>query len=91
MKNVASLTKGTAETEKRNLIRLSSVGELEEKINTPSVHKSTVTEILKQSIDVFAEKDTEWGKTKTIEMKIDTGDHLPIWYKHYWTHMLHDR
>ena len=33
-------------------------------------------EPVRYNLDLFAEKDTELGKTKTV--KIDTGDHKPI-------------
>ena len=39
----------------------------------------------KQNRDLFAEMDTDIDKTKTIEMKIDSGDHLPIKLKPYQT------
>ena len=41
--------------------------------------------MIKQSVDLFTEKHAELGKTKTIEMKIDMGDHLPNKLKLYQT------
>ena len=40
--------------------------------------------MIKQNRDLFAEKDTDLGRAKTIEIKIDNGDHLPINLKPYW-------
>ena len=39
---------------------------------------NTVTELKKQNKDLFPEKDIDLGKTKIIEMKIDSGDQLSI-------------
>ena len=35
-------------------------------------------ELVSYNLDLFAEKDTELGKTQTVKKKIDTGDHKPI-------------
>ena len=40
---------------------------------------------MRQKIDLFAEKDTDLGKTKTLEMRIETGNHPPIKLKPYRT------
>ena len=40
---------------------------------------------MRYNVDLFAEKDTELGKTQTIKMKIDTDDHKPIKLKPYRT------
>ena len=40
---------------------------------------------MRQNIDFFAEKDTDLGKTKTLEMRIETGNHPPIKLKPYRT------
>ena len=34
--------------------------------------------LLRYNLDLFAEKDTELGKTQPVKMKIGTGDHKPI-------------
>ena len=47
------------------------------KINAPLEHKETIQMIIKQNIYLFAEKDTDLGRTQTIGMSIDTGSHLP--------------
>ena len=40
---------------------------------------------MRQNIDLFAEKDRDLGKTKTLEMRIETGNHPPIKLKPYRT------
>ena len=35
-------------------------------------------DLIEQNIDLFAEKDTDLGKTNMIKMSIDTGNHPPI-------------
>ena len=35
-------------------------------------------ELVRYNLDLFAEKDTELGKTQMVKMKIGTGDHKPI-------------
>ena len=57
--------------------KVSSFTEIKQKINTPSTFKETVEEIVRHNLDLFAEKDTDLGKTHTIKMTIDTGDHPP--------------
>ena len=57
--------------------KTSSMEALEENINKQYICKSTFTEMIK-NMELFAEKDTHLGKSKTIEIKIDTADHLPI-------------
>ena len=42
-------------------------------------------ELVRYNLDLFAEKDTELGKTQIIKMKIDTDDHKPIKLKPYRT------
>ena len=42
-------------------------------------------ELVRYNLDLFAEKDTELGKTQTVKMKIDNGDHKPIKLKPYRT------
>ena len=42
-------------------------------------------ELVRYNLDLFVEKDTELGKTQTIKMKIDIGDHKPIKLKSYTT------
>ena len=42
-------------------------------------------DIVRHNLDLFAEKDTDLGKTQTIKMTIDTGGHPPIRLKPYRT------
>ena len=67
------------------LQRLSSFTEIKQKNHTPSTFKETVQEIVRHNLDLFAEKDTDLGKTQTIKMTIDTGDHPLIRLKPYRT------
>ena len=41
--------------------------------------------LVKYNLDLFTEKDTGLGKTQTVKVKIDTGDHKPIKLKLYRT------
>ena len=40
---------------------------------------------MRYNLDLFAEKDTELGKTQTVKMNIDTCDHKSIKLKPYRT------
>ena len=42
-------------------------------------------ELVRYNLDLFAEKDSEFDKTQTVKMKIDTGDHKPMKSKPYRT------
>ena len=53
----------------------SSFTEIKQKIDTPSTFKETDEEIVRHNLDLFAERDTDLGKTQTIKMTIDTGDY----------------
>ena len=53
-------------------------------ITTPN-HQNLVAKLIEQSADLFAEKDTELGRTSTLEMNINTDDHPPIKLKPYRT------
>ena len=57
--------------------KVSSFNEIKQKTDTPSTFKETAEEIVRHNLDLFAEKDTDLGKTQTIKMTIDTGDHAP--------------
>ena len=46
-------------------------------------HTQNVEQLIKDNIDLFAEKDTDLGCTDTITMSIDTGSHSPIKQKPY--------
>ena len=45
------------------------------KLNTSLEHKETIQMIIKQNIDLYAEKDTYLGRARTLEMHMDTGSH----------------
>ena len=49
-----------------------------EKIQIPSQFKEQAMRLLKWNRDRFASEDRQLGKTNTIKMRIDTGDHPPI-------------
>ena len=65
--------------------KVSSFTELKQNINTLPSFQDIVEELVRYNLDLFAEKDTELGKTHTVKMKIDTGDHKPIKLKPYRT------
>ena len=51
---------------------------MKQKIIVPNDHRETVEDLIEQNVDLFAEKDTNLGKTNTIKMSIDTCNHPPI-------------
>ena len=65
--------------------KVSSFTEVKQNINTLLHFQNIVEELVRYNLDLFAEKDTELGKTQTVKMKIDTGDHKPIMLKPYRT------
>ena len=52
-------------------------------ITVPDDYRETVLTFLKKNSDRLASSDLDLGRTKTIEMTIDTGDHPPIRLKPY--------
>ena len=56
-----------------------------EKIDAPDSHQPIVQECIRRNADLFAEKDTNVGRTDTIKMSIGTSDHPPIKLKPYRT------
>ena len=54
-------------------------------INVPDEHRQVIRNLITCNRDLFATKDTYLGKTDTIKMKIDTGNHPPIKLKPYRT------
>ena len=58
---------------------------LREKIDAPDSHQPIVQELIQRNADLFAEKDTDLGRTDTIKMSIDTSDHPPIKLEPYRT------
>ena len=65
--------------------KVSSFTEVKQNINTLPSFQDILEELVKYNLDMFAEKDTELGKTYTAKMKIDTGDHKPIKLEPYRT------
>ena len=58
-------------------------------VQVPHEHKEKMIKFLKNE-DLFAAKDSELGHTKTVEMKIETGDQSPIKLRPYRT-PIHNR
>ena len=65
--------------------KVSSFTEVKQNINTLPSFLDIVKELVRYNLDLFAEKDTELGKTQTVKVKTDTGDHKPIKLKPYMT------
>ena len=61
--------------------KVSSFTEVKQIMNTLPSFQDIVEELVWYNLDLFAEKDTELGKTQTVKMKIDTGDYEPIKFK----------
>ena len=49
-------------------LNVNSIDDLKQKIILPINHKETVDDLTEQNIDIFAEKETDFGKTNTIKM-----------------------
>ena len=58
--------------------KISSFEGLKEKIDAPDSDQPIVQELIRRNADLFAEKDSDLGRTDTIKMSIDTSDHPPI-------------
>ena len=71
--------------EQQTSLKVSSFDDLKQKIIAPINHKRIHEGLVKQNVDLFAEKDTDLGKTNTIKISIDTGNHPPIKLKPYRT------
>ena len=54
-------------------------------INVPDEHRQVIMNLITCNRDLFATEDTDLGKTDTIKMEIDTGNHPPIKLKPYRT------
>ena len=68
----------TGEKEEKSKIEM-----IEETIKVGQDHREKVMGLVKQNVDLFAQNDCELGHTKTVTMKIDTGDHKPIKLRPY--------
>ena len=64
--------------EQQTSLKVRSLYDLRQKIIVPIHHREMVEDLMKQNVDLFAEKDTDLGKTNIIMMSIDTGNHPPI-------------
>lgn len=56
-----------------------------EEVTVPTEYKHLLMPILKENSDIFAAHDTDFGKTDTVTMKIDTKGHPPIKQRPYRT------
>ena len=65
--------------------KISSFEELKEKTDASDSHQPIVQQVIRRNADLFAEKDTDFGRTDTIKMSIDTSDQPPIKFKPYRT------
>ena len=57
----------------------------------PDRHRDIVTKVLEKNKDVFAAHDTDFGRTETVTMKIDTQGHAPIKQRPYRTPLAQHR
>jgi len=48
------------------------------KVEVPSEFREEVMTLLRKNIDLFTSEDKDLGRTDTVKMKIDTGEHKPI-------------
>ena len=54
-------------------------------IKVPDEYKNILLPMLNDNADVFAAHDTDFGRTETVRMTINTGDHPPIKQRPYRT------
>ena len=59
--------------EQQTSLKVGSFDGLKQEIILPINHRETGKHLIEQNIDLFAEKDTDLGKTNMIKMSIDTG------------------
>ena len=71
--------------EKQTSLKVSSFDGLKQKIIVPINHREIVEDLIEPNVGLFAEKNTDLGKTSTIKMGIDTGNHPPIKLRPYRT------
>ena len=71
--------------EKQTSLKVSSLDDLKQKIIVPINHREMVEDLIKQNVDLFTEKNTDLGKTNTIMLSTDTGNHPPIKLRLYRT------
>ena len=54
-------------------------------IIVPIDHRETIEDFIEQNVDFFPEKDTDLGRTNTVKMSIDTGNHPSVKLRPYRT------
>ena len=54
-------------------------------VDVPDEHRELLLALLQKNKDVFAAHDTDFGRTDTVTMKIDTKNHAPIKQRPYRT------
>ena len=54
-------------------------------VDVPEQYRELLLSLLQENKDVFAAHDTDFGRTDTVTMKIDTKDHAPIKQRPYRT------
>ena len=64
--------------EQQTSLKVSFIDDMKQKIIISINHRETVEDLIEQNVDLFAKKDTDLGRTNTIKMSIDAGNHLPI-------------
>ena len=69
--------------EQQTSLMVSSLDDLKHKIIVPINHRETFEAFVEQNVDLFAEKDTDLGRTYTWNISIDTGNHPPIKLRPY--------
>ena len=57
----------------------------EKEILAPFEHMESIRQLVNKNRDLVANSDKDLGRTQTVQMKIDTGDHPPIKFKTYRT------
>ena len=69
--------------EQQTSLKVGSLDDLKQKIIVPINHRETVEDLIEQNVNLFAEKDTDLGKTNTIKIGVGTGNHPPIKLRPY--------
>ena len=75
VKQVGSIIKNNIDENKLNL----------KDLDEPEKYRSKIEKLIIKNHDLFANKDSELGKTETVKMQIDVGDSKPIKMKPYRT------
>ena len=75
--------------EQHTFLKVGSLDDLKLKIILLIDHREIAEDLIEQNIDLFAEKDTDLGRTNTIKISIDTGNHPSIKLRLYRTPLPH--